>query len=114
MTMAAPRFWVVRRTSSLLVMYTIPFPSCIWHNFVIKLLTLIATLTGAERFSSVALESLLEEHPDILEAGVIAVTDEELGERPKAYVTAKSGAQINSEELIEWVKCKEISKVMVP
>ena len=54
-------------------------------------------------------------HQDILEAGVVAVADEEWGERPKAYVTVKSGAHIGSEELIEWVvKSNKISKFMVP
>ena len=75
---------------------------------------LTATLTGEEKISSVAIESILEEHPDILEAGVIAVPDEVLRERPKAYITIKPGAQISGEALIEWVKRKEIRKVMVP
>lgn len=68
-------------------MHSIPFYSYIWNNFVIKLLMLNATLTGEEKISSVAIESILEEHPDILEAGVIAVPDEVLRERPKAYIT---------------------------
>lgn len=75
---------------------------------------LTATLTGEEKISSVTIESILEEHPDILEAGVIAVPDEVLRERPKAYITIKPGAQISGEALIEWVKRKEIRKVMVP
>ena len=47
------------------------------------------TKTGGENISSVALESMLVLHPLILEAGVIGVSDEQWGERPKAYVTVK-------------------------
>jgi len=79
-----------------------------------QLLMFTVTPTGREKFSSVALESMLEEHPDVFEAGVVATTDEELGERPKAYVVIKPGAQTNGADLIEWVKGKEISEVMVP
>lgn len=39
-----------------------------------------------------ALESLLAEHPSVLEAAVVAIPDEQWGERPKAYVTARDPA----------------------
>jgi acyl-coenzyme A synthetase/AMP-(fatty) acid ligase len=72
-------------------------------------------LTGRRIISSVALESVLTTHPDVLEAGVVSVADKNLGERPKAYVTARSGTHIDGKELIDWVKNKnEISKFMVP
>lgn len=48
--------------------------------------------TGGENISSVALESLLAEHPSILEAAVVAIPDEQWGERPKAYVTARNAS----------------------
>jgi acyl-coenzyme A synthetase/AMP-(fatty) acid ligase len=57
---------------------------------------------------------MLEEHSAVLEAGVVAVADNEWGERPKAYVTAKPGAHVDGNEVIEWVKHNGISKFMVP
>jgi acyl-coenzyme A synthetase/AMP-(fatty) acid ligase len=57
---------------------------------------------------------MLETHPDIFDAAVVGVEDEEWGERPKAYVTAKSGAHIDDKEVIEWMKHNGISNFMVP
>lgn len=72
-------------------------------------------MAGGENISSLALESLLVTHPDILEAGVVAIQDKQWGERPKAFVTIHSGRQLKGEELIKWAKeNKGISKFMVP
>ena len=76
-------------------------------------------LIGGENISSVALESMLVEHPAILEAGVVAVPDSHWGERPKAYVTVKGGVQqtelLRGSEVIEWARTHSaISKFMVP
>lgn len=58
---------------------------------------------------------MLVEHPDVLEAGVVAVPDSHWGERPKAYVTVKEGRALNPQDLIEWAKHQSnISKFMVP
>ena len=70
---------------------------------------------GGENISSVALESMLVTHPDILEAGVVAVPDSHWGERPKAFVTVQSGKHIEGSEIITWAKSASgISKFMVP
>lgn len=58
---------------------------------------------------------MLVEHPDLLEAAVVAVPDSHWGERPKAYVTVKEGRTLTPEELISWAKHQSnISKFMVP
>ncbi|CZR68246.1 related to AMP-binding domain protein [Phialocephala subalpina] len=68
-----------------------------------------------ENISSVALESLLIAHPDILEVAAVAVSDSHWGERPKAFVTAKSGKHVNGADVITWAKnASGISKFMVP
>lgn len=54
-------------------------------------------------------------HPDILECGVAAVSDEKWGECPKAFVTVKSGKKLTNEAFIKW--CKDhpaMSRFMVP
>ncbi|KAK7523833.1 hypothetical protein IWZ03DRAFT_302102 [Phyllosticta citriasiana] len=75
-------------------------------------------ISGGENISSVALESMLVTHPDVLEAGVVAVADSHWGERPKAFVTIKAGgrsSQVRGEDIIEWAKHQSaISKFMVP
>lgn len=58
---------------------------------------------------------MLVEHPDVLEAGVVAVADSHWGERPKAYVTVKDGRKLDPQELIDWARNRSaISKFMVP
>lgn len=72
-------------------------------------------ISGGENISSVALESMLVEHPDVLEAGVVAVPDSHWGERPKAYVTVKEGKAVTGDEIIAWAKHQsDISRFMVP
>lgn len=74
-------------------------------------------ISGGENISSLALESMLVTHPDILEAACVAVADSHWGERPKAFVTLKSGkqGQVTGEAIIQWAKNKsDISKFMVP
>ena len=73
------------------------------------------TPLGGENISSVALESMLVQHPDVLEAGVVSVADSHWGERPKAFITVKDGKSMKGEDLIEWAKHESaISKFMVP
>lgn len=70
---------------------------------------------GGENISSVALESMLVQHPDVLEAGVVAVADSHWGERPKAFITVKEGQSLQGEDLIKWAKEQSsISRFMVP
>ena len=72
-------------------------------------------ISGGENISSVALEAMLVQHADVLEAGVVAVSDEKYGERPLAFVTAKEGKKLSGQDVIEWAKHNsEISRFMVP
>ncbi|KAI0549466.1 AMP-binding domain-containing protein [Xylaria curta] len=74
-------------------------------------------ISGGENISSVALESMLVQHPDVLEAGVIGVPDEQWGERVKAYLTVKSqnGSTLTPEAIIRWARDQSnISRFMVP
>lgn len=58
---------------------------------------------------------MLVTHPDILEAGVVAVKDEHWGERPKAFLTVQPGRQLKGEDVLTWAKSHSgISRFMVP
>ncbi|KAL8782276.1 MAG: hypothetical protein Q9213_005511 [Squamulea squamosa] len=72
-------------------------------------------ISGGENISSVALESMLATHEDILEAAVVAVADSHWGERPKAFVTVQADRKLEGPEVIKWAKHNSgISKFMVP
>lgn len=58
---------------------------------------------------------MLVQHPDVLEAGVIAIPDAHWGETPKAYLTLKEGRTLEPQAMIQWAKGQStISKFMVP
>jgi len=47
-------------------------------------------------------EATLEEHPDVLEASVVGLPDDKLGEVPVAAVRVRDRSTVDSEELVEW------------
>src|SRR5262249_41541472 len=55
-------------------------------------------ISGGENVSTVEVEKVLVSHPDVLEAAVVAVPDEKWGERPKAYVSLRPGAELDEAE----------------
>ena len=82
---------------------------------MLSISTVSLTCTGGENISSIALESMLATHPDILEAAVVAVSDSHWGERPKAFITLQEGRNLKGSDVIEWAKHNSmISKFMVP
>ena len=62
-------------------------------------------ISGGENISSIEIEDLLFRHPDILEAAVVAKTDEKWGETPCAFVTLRdSDCQLKEEQVIEYCR----------
>jgi fatty-acyl-CoA synthase len=74
--------------------------------------------TGGEWVSSIQLEDIISEHPDVAEAAVIGVRDAHWGERPVAIVVAKPDHPADAEALrahvMERVEQGVISKYAVP
>ncbi|WP_437180034.1 long-chain-fatty-acid--CoA ligase [Pseudomonas maumuensis] len=64
-------------------------------------------ISGGENISSLEIEEVLYQHPEVLEAAVVARPDSRWGETPHAFVTlcAEAQAGITGEELIRW--CRE-------
>ncbi len=75
--------------------------------------------TGGEWVSSLEVEDILSQHSSVSEAAVIAVRDAKWGERPKALIVLKSGAETTDvEDIRNFVKTFAdrgiISKFAVP
>jgi fatty-acyl-CoA synthase len=62
-------------------------------------------ISGGENISSIEVEQTICAHPAVLEAAVVAIPDDHWGERPKAFVTLRPGAEAGEQELIAF--CRE-------
>ncbi len=62
-------------------------------------------ISGGENISSLEVERVLYEHPEVLEVAIVARHDEKWGEVPHAYVLLREGAAVSDQELIEF--CRE-------
>jgi len=62
-------------------------------------------ISGGENISSIEIEQTINAHAAVLECAVVAVPDERWGERPKAFVTLKEGADASQEEIVAF--CRE-------
>lgn len=60
--------------------------------------------SGGENISSVEVESMLYEHPTVLEAAVVGIPDSKWGEVPRALVVLKPGQRVSESELITFCR----------
>jgi len=62
-------------------------------------------ISGGENISSLEVEEALYKHPAVLEAAVVARSDERWGETPCAFVTLKAKADgVDAEAIIQWCR----------
>lgn len=61
-------------------------------------------ISGGENISSIELEDVLFDHPDVSRAAVIPVPSDEWGESPHAIVVEKEGADLTEEDIIEFAR----------
>jgi fatty-acyl-CoA synthase len=61
-------------------------------------------ISGGENISSIEVEQTIVAHPDVLECAVVAVPHAHWGERPKAFVTLREGADATAEEIIAFAR----------
>jgi fatty-acyl-CoA synthase len=69
--------------------------------------------SGGEWISSVDMENLLMGHPAVAEAAVIAIPDDQWGERPMAVVVLREGADATADDLREHLS-RGFAKWQVP
>jgi fatty-acyl-CoA synthase len=62
-------------------------------------------ISGGENISSIELEDTLYQHPDVLEAAVVARPDDHWGETPCAFVTLKAGSSSTQADIVAF--CRE-------
>ncbi|SFI91721.1 acyl-CoA synthetase [Amycolatopsis sacchari] len=70
-------------------------------------------VSGGENVFPVEVENLLVERPDVLEAAVIGVPDEQFGQRLKAFVVRAEGSDLDAETVREYVK-SNLARYKVP
>ena len=56
-------------------------------------------ISGGENISTIEVEQAIVAHPAVLECAVVSIPDDRWGERPKAFVTLKDGAELTGDEL---------------
>jgi len=70
-------------------------------------------ISGGENISTVEIEHAIESHEAVLEAAVIGIPDDKWGERPKAFVLRRSGAEVDEAELVAYLQL-HIARYKVP
>lgn len=68
---------------------------------------------GGYNVYAVEVEQALERHPDVIEAAVVGLPDERLGEVPVAAVVAADGARVTADDVRAWAK-DQLSSYKVP
>ncbi len=62
-------------------------------------------ISGGENISTIEVEQTVAQHPAVMECAVVAIPDEQWGERPKAFVTLKPSQSATEAEIIAF--CRE-------
>jgi fatty-acyl-CoA synthase len=70
-------------------------------------------ISGGENISSIEIEDVLYDHPDVLKAAVIPVPSDEWGETPKAVVVPTSDADPSEEEILAFTR-EQLANYKVP
>ncbi len=63
-------------------------------------------ISGGENISTIEVEQAIMSHPTVLEAAVVAVPHDTWGERPKAFVVLKPGAEGSASDLVAHVRSR--------
>jgi acyl-CoA synthetase (AMP-forming)/AMP-acid ligase II len=61
-------------------------------------------IRGAENIAPAEIEDVLLRHPEVLDAVVVGVPDEEWGERIEAVVVPRSGGEVDTEQLRDMIR----------
>ena len=70
-------------------------------------------ISGGENISTIEIENVLFQHPDILDAAVVGKNDKKWGEVPCAFITVKKNSPITEQEVIDFCR-SNIAKFKIP
>jgi fatty-acyl-CoA synthase len=70
-------------------------------------------ISGGENIASVEVEHVIDSHPAVLECAVVGAPDQRWGEVPVAFVTLRSRARVDVDELLDYVR-ERIARFKVP
>ncbi len=70
-------------------------------------------VSAGENVYPMELEQILKQHPQIEDAAVIGIKDEDFGQRLNAFVLLANNATLTKEELLEWLNTK-VARFQIP
>ena len=70
-------------------------------------------VSGGENVYPGEVEDALVRHPDILDAAVVGVDDQEFGQRLRAYIVVRPGASLTERDAKEYVR-NRLARFKVP
>lgn len=79
----------------------------VWHEdgyIEIKDRSKDIIISGGENISSIEVEDVLYRHPAVMEAAVVAKSDEKWGEVPCAFIKLKDGSNVSADEIKEFCR----------
>jgi non-ribosomal peptide synthetase component E (peptide arylation enzyme) len=71
-------------------------------------------IRGGQNIYPAEIEGLLNDHPKVASVAVVGYPDREMGERACAYVIPKAGHQFTFEEMVDFLKSRNIAMFKLP
>ena len=71
-------------------------------------------IRGGENISPLEIENLITHHPDVIAVAVIGMPDQVMGERACAYIQPRSGAEVDLEGIVAFLKERGASVLQFP
>ncbi|RLC22882.1 MAG: o-succinylbenzoate--CoA ligase, partial [Deltaproteobacteria bacterium] len=71
-------------------------------------------IRGGQNIYPAEIEGLLNEHPKVASVAIVGYPDREMGERCCAYVIPKAGQDFTFEEMVEFLKGKQLAMFKLP
>ena len=70
-------------------------------------------ISGGENISTIEIENVLFQHPQIIDAAVVAKKDDKWGEVPCAFISLKDDSTLTEEDIIEFCR-SNMARFKVP
>jgi non-ribosomal peptide synthetase component E (peptide arylation enzyme) len=71
-------------------------------------------IRGGQNIYPAEIEGLLNEHPKVVSVAIVGYPDREMGERACAYVIVKAGQELSFDEMVEFLKEKQLAMYKLP